>query len=465
MSSMRAMTVVAFVALAPSARASELSLNEVLVAVDRAFPANLAAQADYDTARADQLTAAGGFDTSWKTKGSWTALGYYQDQMRVDSVIERPTSLWGSSFFVGWRYGSGKFPSYYQNYQSLDAGDFRVGTNVPMLRNGFTDRRRVALFRAELGTEVALLSVAQQRLEARRAASLRYWAWLASAKRVGVARDVLALAEVRDVALEQRVRAGEIAQVERTENARGIAQRRAQLVAAERALQQSTIELGLYLRDAEGAVLRPDISRAPADFPVVESKLVSANSLVREAEARRPEPARLALQRRQFAAEVSLTKNQLLPVLDLQAVLSQDVGHPIEGRPDLSKPVLELGIVLEIPLENRALRGRRDAALAGALKLEAQERLARDRVRAEVDDALSAQQAAIARIAAARDEVRLASAVEQAERIRFDQGDGSMLFVNQREQLTAEARLRELEAKADAARADADLAAATALLP
>lgn len=50
--------------------------------------------------------------------------------------------------------------------------------------------------------------------------------------------------------------------------------------------------------------------------------------------------------------------------------------------------------------------------------------------------------------------------LEQAERVRFEQGDSNLLTVNIREQQTAEAELREIEALFDFHRAVADLRAA-----
>jgi outer membrane protein TolC len=54
----------------------------------------------------------------------------------------------------------------------------------------------------------------------------------------------------------------------------------------------------------------------------------------------------------------------------------------------------------------------------------------------------------------------LALELERAERARFDAGDSQLLIVNLREQQTAEAELREVDAMLDYHRASADLKAA-----
>ena len=61
-------------------------------------------------------------------------------------------------------------------------------------------------------------------------------------------------------------------------------------------------------------------------------------------------------------------------------------------------------------------------------------------------DAYSAVQAAYRRAKLLRQEVELALDLEQAERIRFDLGDGSLFTVNLREAQTFDTALREVGA-------------------
>ena len=60
-----------------------------------------------------------------------------------------------------------------------------------------------------------------------------------------------------------------------------------------------------------------------------------------------------------------------------------------------------------------------------------------------------------------RDAQQHRAALAELERTRFERGDGTLLFVNLREQAAADAALLELEALAEYHRAAADLRAAT----
>ena len=100
-------------------------------------------------------------------------------------------------------------------------------------------------------------------------------------------------------------------------------------------------------------------------------------------------------------------------------------------------------------------RGRQAAAEAALGRLDAQLRLLGDRIRAEVLDVLSLMRASAARAELAAVEQRLAQQIEEGERTRYALGESSLLFVNLREQATAEAALRQIEALLDCQRAEA----------
>ncbi|MFO0680384.1 MAG: TolC family protein [Polyangiaceae bacterium] len=439
---------------------SPLTLDEVLSAAEKSFPLLKAAALERDVAEADLLSAEGGFDLSWKTRGTLTPVGYYES-LRAESVVEKPTSLWGVSGFAGWKYGRGDFATYNGSQQTLEYGEVRAGVNVPIWRNGPIDRRRANLARAELGQDIAALSVKDQRIQVRRAATHRYWAWVAAGAKVAIAKDLLAIVEDRDAGLATRVERGDLPKIERTDNARAIEQRRAQLALARRSLEQASIELGLYLRDAEGRATLPPENRLPSALaePSADDG-ATPNSDTAFALGARPELRRFRLQMAQNVVEMDWAKNQLMPGIDVQLAGSQDLGRAMPSRPDLSKPVFEATLMLDIPIQTRAMRGRRDAAAFTLRRIERQVDFANDRVRADVQDAHSALRGARERIVATRKEVVLARELEEAERTRFAQGDSHLLIVNLREQQTAEAELREVDALLDFHRAVADRKAA-----
>lgn len=435
-----------------------LRLEEVLRATEKAHPLLLAADVDRAAADGETLAAEGAFDAAWKTRAMARPIGYY-DNFTIDSVVEKPTALWGVSTFAGWRLGLEKFPEYDAKLRTLELGQARAGVNIPVLRNGPTDRRRASLARAELAQRMAQLSWVQQRIELRRMASHRYWAWVSAGRKIEVAEALLGNVEARQAAVAARVQSGDLPSIELTDNARALEQRRAQVALSLRTLEQAAIELSLFWRDERGQPLLPRREQLPADWPESAPVTNAAGDAV-TALQQRPEPKRLQLQREQQGVELEFTDNQLLPAIDLQVAGARNFGPAVPDRPDLKEPVLEVSLLLDVPLQNRLNEGRATALRAQVERTELQRRFASERVVADVQDGHSGVTRAKERIQSIRREVQFANELEAAERERFAAGDSQLLIVNLREQQTAEARLREVDALFDYHRALADLRAA-----
>lgn len=444
-----------------SSGGSVLGLAEVVRAAQERFPLVLAAEAEKRGAEADLLTAEGGFDPLWRTTGAVTATGAYPSQ-RIDTVIEQPTPLWGTSVFAGYRIGLGKLADYDGKLQTNDHGELRAGLRVPVLRDGPIDRRRANVERARFAVEIAKLGADQQKIEITRAAAQRYWDWAGAGARLAIVEGWLALAEARDGDLARRVEEGDLPEIEQLENERSVLSRKGQVVAASRRLEQAAIDLSLLFRKADGSPQLPRKEQLPRSLP--EPPAAEAQTATKDAEtaalARRPEPRRAEAARASASVELDLARNQALPALDLFVAGSADLGPGDQRR---GIPVFEAGVVIEVPILGRPQRGRVRSGEALVLRAEKQAELARDRVGAEVKDARSAMDAARKRAEVAAQEVALAESLESLERKRFDLGDSNMLTVNLREQATAEARLRRVDALVDYQKAVAAYRAAQGL--
>lgn len=448
---------------AADAPVAPLLLPEVLEGAKAAFPSMRAARADLQAAQADQQAADGAFDPVWKTRATSVPIGGYP-QTRLDSVVEVPTPLWGTSLFGGYRLGLGSIQDYYGERRTWSAGELRAGASVPVLRNGPIDRRRANQARAELGSQLATLGLEQQRIEVVRLATFRYLDWVVAGNRREVLKELLELARVRDSQLASRATEGDVAQIERQENQRAVLQRQALLVQAQRGIEQAAFELSLYVRSPSGAASASvDERRLPAGLAAPEApsnETFDLDALL----ARRPDVQRLLSQRAQAEVELRLAKNQLLPSLDFSVAVSKDLGtSPSAAYDKLGPTELELSAVLEVPVLYRAPLGRLSSAQAAISKLDAQVQLVRERVSVELNDAQSALSAAHQRYVLLGQEVDMATKLERAERTKFQLGDSSLLFVNLREQATAEARLRQLDALVDFHKARASLQAALAV--
>lgn len=453
----RPLLAVLLLACANSFSANVLSLETVLESVKKHYPLVQGADFDVTAARAEETASEGAFDLNWKNRLSSSTLGYYENY-RVDSILEKPVHFWGTNLFTGYRLGQGSFPVYEGKALTLSQGELRAGFEISLWRNRPTDRRRSSLEKAKLGVTVAEANALQARLEAVRIASQKYWDWAAAGNRVTIFRKLLLTAEERDKGLAERVRHGDVPEFERKDNERAILQRKAQLIAAERGLQQTSIELSLFFRDSEGNPMRPSDAALPQSLPRPEP--ISPESLQKFVEMglkNRPEIKRLNSSAEQNEIERAWADNQLSPRIDLQVAAARGLGT---GDITRQGTTLEASVLLEIPLERRLSTGRRDSASATRTRLALAEKLARERVVTEVSDALSALNASYSRVQIAESETVLSKKLEEGERDRFKHGDSNILFVNLREQATADAFVRETEALADFQKGFAQLRAA-----
>jgi outer membrane protein, heavy metal efflux system len=433
---------------------SVLALDEVLAAAQKAFPGLLSAEQRKQVAAGELTAAEGGFDTLLKAQNRWSITGLYENENN-DVSLEQPTALWGTTFFGGWRRGVGDYPVYEGKSQTTESGEARIGVNIPLWRNRDIDRRRASLKQAELGQLIAGHEYDQALIEITRLATYRYWDWVLAGQRLAVAKQLLAIAEQRDQGIRERVAAGDIPEFEALDNQRAIIERRERVVAAQRLLEQSAIQLSLYWRDANDQPRLPTDEQLPPQFPDSDSiKTVSLDEALQTSLLQRPESKRLELQANQTQTEWELQQNQRAPGIDFTVTAANDIGD--NSRDKINRNELYLGLNIDIPLQQRIATGRAQAAAANVRRLDLDRRLQDDRIAAEVKDVYSALAAIRKRLALSAEQLTAAEQLEDGEKTRFELGESTLLFVNLRELATGDAALLYAEVSASLFRSVAD---------
>ena len=437
---------------------SGMALAEVLAAVEWLAPMLESARQDLAAAQASQLEAAGAFDPSWRSRASWTPLGYYKAG-RIETVLQQPTDLYGLSAFAGWRLGTGTFADYEGKAATADLGELRAGVAVPLVRDRAVDKRRADRAVAQLEPAAAQAGLAQARLELKRSAAVRFWGWVEAGQQLQVAQKLLRMAQARDARLAERVHAGDLAEMERLDHRRAVLARQGQAVAAQQRARAAALELSLYLRDGSGQPLVPSLDRMPTMVPALPDVLPELAPHQRSALLRRPELQRMTVWRDQQHAQAVQAENARLPAVDLQAAVSRDLGH---GPASLRPLEFEVAVMLDVPLLGRVPDGKIQQARAKLAKLEAQQQWVRERIAVEVGQVHAELQAARERAGLAAQELAQARKLAEAERTAFASGASTVLVLNLREQAEAEAELREVTARIDWHRAWANWLAVTA---
>lgn len=439
---------------------SRLSLDAVLQSLDSHYPVIAAALQDQSKAQGDNLAAEGGFDPLIKSTVQRTPQGEYENQV-FDASVEQPTTLWGTKFYTGYRQGRGDFGPYDEKLLTNSGGEVRAGVEVPLLRGGAIDDRRARLASAGLGLNVANLTLASQKLDARRQATQKFFEWVAAGDKLKIAHSLLTLAKTRDKAMLLRVHKGDAAAIDQVDNERSVLQREAGLVSAERAFRKVSLELSLFYRDQAGEPIIAGSDFLPPSG--MESYVASqpsstsaALTLTAQVVDQHPDIKRFEVQTEQNDVDVRLARNSVLPKVDLDLGASKDMG---EGSDKKARQEYKVAVKMELPLFQRTPRGRLAGALATGQKLRIQQDFAKDRLRTALTDSQQSLAAARDRLGLLQKEVDLAARVEKAEQVRWTHGDSNLLMVNLREQATADARSRLVDAQLDYQRALADIQA------
>jgi len=444
----------------PARAQAVLGPDELLRSVERSLPLLDRARQDVEVAEGELEQARGSFDLGVTASNKLTR-GFY-DNERLAAAVVQPLAFGGATLTAGYRLGRGLFAPYDTAAQTLGQGEFMVGAELPLLRNRSIDARRADRASAELGVAAAERSLDKARLSFYKQALVEYWDWAAAGAQRLVAQSLLDLASARDQQLADSVALGQIAPVERTENRRAILQRQSAVVAAERQLEMKAIDLSLYYRAPDGRPERPAVARVPAlSPPLAEDAFPNEEDAIRVAFMRRPELQALRLKREQQDVALRYAENLTLPYLNLYTDLSRDIGA---GAPSRVPSIFQGGMSFAVPLQNRAASGKRVQARAKLEAVRAEIRWTEDQIRTEVQNALSARQAARRALDLVSQEVTVARELEALERDRFTLGDSTQFLVNLRELATADAAFREARALADYQKAVVAVEAATGTL-
>jgi outer membrane protein len=440
-----------------------LSLEDVLIRVQRNHPKLRGAELERRMASAKRLEKQGAFDP---------AIVFENDTQRYNSYPERGKEKFETlnDVSVGMltRYGakiSANSNFHYGDVKSPasgtgDTGTHFLGLNLPLLRGAGINPKSADERRAMIGEPLANAEYNQYRLALLLRASNSYWDWVASKLRMDINQGLIGLAETRARQIQERADAGDLPLIDAIEANQEVQRRRELLFKTQREFQKSTFSLANYLwNDAGVEVVRPTLGQAPDAMP--QPKALNAEE-VQNAKLTalkfRPELTQIALLRDMTDVDLDLARNQLLPVLDLYAGPGVDTGAGSIG------PVFKAGVSMVVPLRNRTARGQVEQAKLKLEKLDLDQKALLQQVLLEVEDTASELNMTYQRYEAANQAYQLAKQLEEGERTRFELGDSTLFLVNQRERATAEALIRLIELQMEYQQAQVRLMAVTGQL-
>lgn len=436
--------------------------EEVLRSSALTFPSILESFEREAAARSDQLSADGAFDLILEGEAYDRLTGTFSGGY-AQVGARQPLAPLGAEVYGTYRLSDGRFPIYENIYNTNQAGEFKVGGLLSLLRDRRIDQRRFDVVDTRLAADQARLDILLVQLKVQHEALMAYWRWVAAGYEIRVYEELLEIAEARSIGLERGVSLGATPAIAITENEQNVLRRRTLLAEAQRNLSLAATSLSYYLRGADGVMIVPTRDQLPpvgllGDLPNLQTLIAQDRSEVFE---NRPElqDFRIALERAQN--KVALRENDLQPELELKAELSRDFGAIGDGGPTFDSTDTVVGVTFTVPLQRRTARGRLQRAEAELREIELRERRISDQISVELDNILTNLNAALRVANLAGSEVEQANTMVAAERRRFSLGAGDFFLVNVREESAADAQIRQIRANLNGRLAQASYNAAT----
>lgn len=327
-----------------------ITLTNLLQSVDAHYPSVIAALKEKEAAEGKALSAKGAFDLRLKFNSRSDPLGFYENRV-LEALIEQPTPYRGTRFFGGWRRGNGLFPLQEEKIETQSGGEVLFGVSAPLLRNSAIDSARAGIQRTEIGIAAEQARVERIRLLVQQSATAQLLKWQAAAQKRGVYQSLLDLALFRDQAIRDQVEIGQKAEVDIIDNQRLIAKRREIVIAARQKESQEAIKLSLYWRDTEG---KPRIPTLATNESRLSATLLGSKPSLGEALAKHPEVRIFDRVLEVERVTRRLSKNQLLPQLDVSMSISRDLGI---GSRTKEETEFRVGAFFDYPFQNRKARG------------------------------------------------------------------------------------------------------------
>lgn len=408
------------------------------------------------------LAQRGAFDPSFKGKVERQRFrdGVPEIEKRKHQIEVGSTTRAGWKWFVGARL-TDTLETAGKKTKLKDFERGFVGIEVPLLRNQGLNAKSVKLLQEERKLSQVEAEVASTQLEFLQKVGDAYWSWVMAQKTVEVSLELERLAEVRVEQVRSWVETGDRPSIDMVEAQREVQKRLGNIAKARRKLFMAQNKLNFYLwADDQAGPIPFQVPEFPEMEALEPDEVVTA---VLQAKLARPEGQDLRAQGSLVDLELDYEKNQVRP--DFKAFFNLgresplDVFEPVERR-------MRAGIKVEVPLWTRRYQGMRRSLEAKKVKIQTEKETVARMIQAEVLGAANRIETDLERLRASQSEVALALELEKAERTRFELGEGTLFYLNQRERYRGDAQVKQLEIEASVQKAWVEFQAATGrLLP
>jgi outer membrane protein TolC len=414
-----------------------------------------------DQARAELRTAWGAFDPTVTASWDQKRFGGTEYYNYFDAALKIPLPI-GADVTIAFDRTMGRY--FNPDRRTASNGTFEAGISIPLGQRILTDERRNALQQARAARDAGDADRTAIVNKLLFSAAKDYGVWYESWRRRVIAQEGESLAEFRLQAVRRRVANGESAPIDTIEALLELQRREVTRFEAEAGFYIASLDVTSYLWDEAGrpAALPADAKPVLLGIERVGIDSTRLEQLLDLAARRNPDLLKVQARIKQAEAQRLFSTQALLPLAEAKLVGlgtndSDDSFFDGERLDNNSKA----GLSIKSPLLFLKETGR---FAASGQRLEFQ-RLERDRLRREVEfdaraaifDLFNLERLRQRQVA----NVRNATLLRDAEQVRYENGESTLLILNIRERLVLDEAIKLAAVEAKVAGARAALAVAT----
>lgn len=335
---------------------------------------------------------------------------------------------------------------------SVHVGMASLTLRQPLLKNFGTGPNLTRVRMARVGQSVAREQLMRQIIETVATVHVRYHDLSHAIEQRRAAQEDLDRARALLADNKRRVELGVLSPLEVTQAEAGAAEREEAVIVAERTVAEMELALKRLITD-DITGLR-GVRFELLDPPRVERLVLDGEASIRAALEHRPDyrQKQAELERRRMWS--AFNRNQLLPQVDLEGsygfnARAGNFGNFADNVASGDNPVWSVGVVVTIPLGNRAARANYNAARLEVEQAEIELKKMEQDIMVEVGIAVGRVRSNLKRVEATRVASRLAVESLKAEESKLAAGRSTSFQVLQAQAQLASAQSAEIRARAD----------------
>lgn len=406
-------------------------------------------------ARAELRQAWGAFDPKMRLSLDQKRFGGTEYYNYVDAELKIPLPI-GADITIAYDRTLGRY--FNPDRRTAANGTMSAGISLPLGQRIVTDERRTALQQAQAARAAGDAERVGFLNKLLYSAAKDYGRWYEAWRRRNIALEGEALADFRLRAVRQRVANGESAPIDTVEALLELQRRQVTRLEADAGFFVASLVVTAYLWDERGAPvpLPPDARPAREGLDASTVGAVPLDELLRRAVQRNPDLQKVQAKVRQAEADRLLAAQGIIPFAEAKLAGLEERGADASF---FDRPRLEANYKASLLVQSPLLFLKESGKLQSTgAKLDIQ-RLEVDRMRREVEVDVRASMFELQTLTQLLERqtatVRGASLLRDAEQVRFENGESTLLVLNLRERLVLDesVKLAALEGKLAAARA------------